>query len=76
MVSKYVVYMPTIPKIKLEDIAHIEETAITVRGYRRRTTVPSKIFKFMGLKEGDILRWIAMKDGTVMLVKVKSSEKK
>lgn len=70
------VNMPAIPKIKLEDVVHIEETAITVRGYRRRTTVPSRVFKFMGLKEGDVLRWIAMKDGTVILAKVKSKEKK
>ena len=68
--------MPAIPKIKLEDVAHVEETAITVRGYRRRTTVPSRIFKFMGLKDGDVLRWVAMRDGTVVLVKVKSKEKK
>jgi len=68
--------MPIVPKLKLEDVAHVEETAITVRGYRRRTTVPSRIFKFMGLKDGDVLRWIATKDGTVMLVKVGSKEKK
>jgi bifunctional DNA-binding transcriptional regulator/antitoxin component of YhaV-PrlF toxin-antitoxin module len=58
----------------LEEIVCIEETAITVRSYRRRTTVPSKIFKFMGLKEGDILRWIATKDGTVFVKK--SGQKK
>lgn len=67
--------MPAIQKIKLEDVAHIEETAITVRGYRRRTTVPSRIFKFLKLKDGDVLRWIATKDGTVILMKV-SLEKK
>jgi bifunctional DNA-binding transcriptional regulator/antitoxin component of YhaV-PrlF toxin-antitoxin module len=54
----------------LGEIVCIEETAITIRAYRRRTTVPSKIFKFMGLKEGDILRWIATKDGTVFVKKI------
>jgi len=58
------------PKLKMEDVAYIEETAITVRGYRRRTTVPSKIFEFMELREGDSLRWIAMRDGTVFVTKV------
>lgn len=67
--------MPTARKIKFEDIVHIEETAITVRGYRRRTTVPSRIFKFLKLKDGDVLRWIATKDGTVTLIKVKQKEK-
>lgn len=57
-------------KLNLDEIICIEETAITVRAYRRRTTIPSKIFKFMGLKEGDSLRWIATKDGTVFIKKV------
>jgi len=57
-------------KIDLSEIVCIEETAITVRAYRRRTTVPSKIFRFMGLKEGDSLRWIATRDGTVFVKKV------
>lgn len=57
-------------KLKLDDLVCIEETAITVRAYRRRTTVPSRIFKFMGLKEGDMLRWVATRDGTVFVTKV------
>lgn len=56
-------------KVKFDDVVCIEETAITVRAYRRRTTVPSRIFKFMGLKGGDTLRWIATKDGTVFVMK-------
>ncbi len=59
-------------KIDIEDVAHVEETTITVRGYRRRTTVPSRVFNFMKLKNGDVLRWVAKKDGTVILMKVKS----
>lgn len=61
--------MPARQEVKLEDVAHIEETALTVRGYRRRTTVPSRIFKFLKLKDGDVLRWIATKDGRVLLSK-------
>ena len=57
-------------KSRMEDVVCIEETAITVRGYRRRTTVPSKIFKFMELSEESALRWIAMRDGTVYVTKV------
>ena len=57
-------------KLSMKNVLYIDETAITVRGYRRRTTVPSKIFKFMRLEEGDGLRWIAMRDGTVFVTKV------
>jgi bifunctional DNA-binding transcriptional regulator/antitoxin component of YhaV-PrlF toxin-antitoxin module len=63
-------------KLRMEDVVCIEETAITVRGYRRRTTVPSKIFKFMELSEGDALRWIAMRDGTIFVTKVEHKKTK
>jgi len=53
-----------------DDVVCIEETSVTVRSYRHRTTVPSKIFKFLDLKQGDTLRWIAVKDGTVYIRKV------
>jgi len=53
----------------LEDILYIEETKVTVRKYRHRTTVPSKIFKLLKLEDGDILRWIAMKDGKILIKK-------
>jgi bifunctional DNA-binding transcriptional regulator/antitoxin component of YhaV-PrlF toxin-antitoxin module len=47
----------------------MEETHITVRGYRRRTTIPSCVFKFLELGDGDVLRWVATKDGTVFINK-------
>jgi len=53
-----------------EDIVSIEETKVTVRSYRHRTTIPSKIFKYLDLKQGDLLRWVALKDGTVFIRKV------
>lgn len=53
----------------LEDVLYIEETKVTVREYRHRTTVPSKIFRLLKLKDGDILRWIAMKDGRLLIEK-------
>jgi len=63
-------------ELRMEDVVCIEETAITVRGYRRRTTVPSKVFKFMELGEGDALRWIAMRDGTVLVTKVEHKKQR
>ena len=53
----------------LEDVLYVEETMITVRKYRHRTTVPSQIFKLLKLEDGDILRWIAMKDGKILIEK-------
>jgi bifunctional DNA-binding transcriptional regulator/antitoxin component of YhaV-PrlF toxin-antitoxin module len=63
-------------KLSMEDVVCVEETAITVRGYRRRTTVPSKIFKFMQLGEGDSLRWIATRDGAVFVTKIERAKTK
>lgn len=56
--------------VDTDEIVCIEETAITVRSYRRRTTIPSRIFKLMELKPDDSIRWIGMKDGSVCLMKV------
>lgn len=53
----------------LEDLLYIEETKVTVRKYRHRTTVPSKIFRLLDLKDGDTVRWIAMRDGRIFIQK-------
>ena len=58
----------------LDDVLSIEETKVTVRQYRHRTTVPAKIFKMLKLKDGDVLRWIAMKDGKVFIKKVERNK--
>jgi len=51
----------------LENVLYIEETKVTVRKYRHRTTVPAKVFKFLKIKDGDSLRWITMKDGKILI---------
>ena len=58
----------------LDDILSIEETKVTVRKYRHRTTVPAKIFKMLNLKDGDVLRWIAMKDGKIFMEKMEGTK--
>ena len=58
------------PQIDTDDIVAMEDTHITVRGYRRRTTIPSGIFRFMELKDGDVIRWIASKKGEVFVSKL------
>ena len=59
--------------LDINEIESIEETTVTVRSYRHRTTIPSKIFRMLDLAQGDRLRWIAMKDGAVYLMKLKDS---
>jgi bifunctional DNA-binding transcriptional regulator/antitoxin component of YhaV-PrlF toxin-antitoxin module len=57
-----------------DNVLAIEETRVTVRKYRHRTTVPTKIFKLLELKDGDTLRWIAMKDGKILIEKTKNEK--
>jgi bifunctional DNA-binding transcriptional regulator/antitoxin component of YhaV-PrlF toxin-antitoxin module len=54
-----------------DDVLSIEETKVTIRQYRHRTTVPTKIFKLLDLKDGDTIRWIAMKNGKIFIEKTK-----
>lgn len=57
-----------------EDILSIEETKVTVRKYRHRTTVPTKIFKLLDLKDGDTIRWIAMRNGKIFIEKIEKTK--
>ena len=57
-------------KVELEDVRCITETALTIRGSRRRVTVPSEVTEILKLKNGDKLRWIVFKNGTIYVNKV------
>lgn len=57
-------------KVDLDDVKCITETALTMKGSRRRMTVPSEVVDMLKLKDGDKLRWILFKDGTIHLQKV------
>jgi bifunctional DNA-binding transcriptional regulator/antitoxin component of YhaV-PrlF toxin-antitoxin module len=59
-------------KIELDDVVCLRDTAITIKGARRRVTVPIEIVKLMGLRDKDKVRWLALKDGTVLLKKTNS----
>lgn len=58
----------------LEDVDLVEKSSVTARGYRHRTTIPSEIFKKLDLKDKDELKWILLKNGTIMLSKIKKAK--
>jgi len=60
-------------KLDMDGVQHIEETVVTVSGYRHRTTVPSSVFRKLKFQSGDKLRWILKKDGTVIVMKVEAT---
>lgn len=61
-------------KINMDDIRYITETALTIRGSRRRTTVPKVIADSLKLKNGDKIRWILFKDNRISLAEVKNEK--
>jgi len=58
-------------KVELEDVRCITDTALTIRGSRRRITVPSEVVEILKLKDGDKLRWIVFNNGNIQINKVK-----
>jgi len=54
----------------MENIIIVEESSVTVRGYRHRTTIPKRVFQFLKLKDKDKLRWIVLKDETIIVKRV------
>ncbi|MEA3457292.1 MAG: AbrB/MazE/SpoVT family DNA-binding domain-containing protein [Candidatus Thermoplasmatota archaeon] len=59
-------------KVDLADIRCIKETALTVKGARRRITVPYEVVELLKLENGDKLRWIVFNNGMIQLQKVNS----
>ena len=57
-------------QVNMDDVEHITETTLTIRGTRRRTTIPKVIVDEVGLENGDKVRWILFKDKSIMLTKV------
>jgi len=58
-------------KIDLDNVKCVKETAITIRGSRRRMTVPAEVVEILKLKNGDKLRWVVLSDGTITMHRVK-----
>jgi bifunctional DNA-binding transcriptional regulator/antitoxin component of YhaV-PrlF toxin-antitoxin module len=60
-------------KVDLDKVISITETAITIRGSRRRITVPSEVVENLDLQDGDKLRWIVFKDNSIYVQKVNTN---
>jgi hypothetical protein len=58
-------------QIELDDVICIKETGLTIKGSRRRTTVPAEVIDLFKLKDGDKIRWVVLKNGTIYVFKVK-----
>ena len=61
-------------KVELDEIRCITDTALTIKGSRRRITVPSEIIEILKLKNSDKLRWIVFKNGDIFVQKVISNK--
>jgi len=58
-------------KVELKDILHIKETGLTIRGSRRRITVPSEVVELLKLRNGDKLRWVVFRDSSIRIEKIR-----
>lgn len=58
-------------KVDLKEIRCVTDTAITIRGSRRRITVPSEVVELLKLKDGDKLRWVVFNNTDINISKVK-----
>ncbi len=57
-------------QVDMDKVHSITETAITIRGSRRRITVPVEVVGQLELIDGDKLRWIVFKDSSIYVQKV------
>ena len=57
-------------KVELDEISFVSETTRTIRGSRRRTTVPKTVVDKLSMRDGDKLRWVLYNDGSILLVPV------
>lgn len=60
-------------QINLDDVLNVVETSITIRGARRRITVPKEIVDHFELKDGDKFFWILFNDDRLVLFPKKAN---
>ncbi len=60
-------------QVNLDEVEYITETSITIRGSRRRITLPKEIVHHFELEDGDRIMWILFKDDRLILVPKRTS---
>jgi AbrB family looped-hinge helix DNA binding protein len=70
--TKWFYFLGIVMQINLDEVEYLTETSLTIRGTRRRTTVPKEIVEHFGFKDGDKIMWILFKDDRVIIVPKKS----
>jgi AbrB family looped-hinge helix DNA binding protein len=70
--TKWFYFLGIAMQINLDEVEYLTETSLTIRGTRRRTTVPKEIVEHFGFKNGDKIMWILFKDDRVIIVPKKS----
>jgi bifunctional DNA-binding transcriptional regulator/antitoxin component of YhaV-PrlF toxin-antitoxin module len=61
-------------RVDLDDVYFITETTVTIRGSRRRTTVPKEIVERLSLSDSDRLRWAVLRNGRIIVTRVPEPE--
>jgi len=61
-------------RVELDDVYFITETTVTIRGSRRRTTVPKEIVERLSLSDSDRLRWAVLRNGRIIVTRVPEPE--
>ena len=61
-------------QVNLDEVEYITETSITIRGSRRRITLPKEIVRHFGLEDGDRIMWILFKDDRLIIVPKRISD--
>jgi bifunctional DNA-binding transcriptional regulator/antitoxin component of YhaV-PrlF toxin-antitoxin module len=61
-------------QVDMDKVEYVTETKLTIRGSRRRTTIPKVIVDRVGLKNGSKIRWMLFKDGGINITKVKRKD--
>lgn len=72
LIQIYEYFIGIAMQINLDEVKYITETSLTIRGTRRRTTVPKEIVDHFGFNDGDKIRWILFKDDRLVIVPTKS----
>lgn len=58
-------------KVDMDEVQFVSETSLTIRGSRRRTTVPKEIVDRLRLGDGDKIRWLLLRDESIYISRVR-----